>query len=129
MYQINLSVRDYECDLQGIVNNAVYMNYLEHARHEFLLENKVDFAELAEKGIDLVVVQSTLKYKKPLKPHDKFYVTVALEQEGRVKINFIQNIYLMDGTLMLTATTMGVASKKGRPIKPPAEMLALAATL
>lgn len=32
VFRIDLKVRDYECDLQGIVNNGVYFNYLEHAR-------------------------------------------------------------------------------------------------
>jgi acyl-CoA thioesterase FadM len=35
-FRLDFEVRDYECDLQGIVNNAVYQNYLEHTRHEFL---------------------------------------------------------------------------------------------
>ena len=35
VFELKMSVRDYECDLQGIVNNAVYQNYLEHARHQF----------------------------------------------------------------------------------------------
>ena len=45
------SVRDYECDLQGIVNNAVYQNYYEHARHQFLLGKKVDFANCIPRGL------------------------------------------------------------------------------
>lgn len=40
------TVRDYECDLQGVVNNAAYLNYLEHARHEMLRLSGIDFAEL-----------------------------------------------------------------------------------
>ncbi len=47
-YQSNLefSVRDYECDLAGMVNNASYLNYLEHARHQFLKGRGIDFAQL-----------------------------------------------------------------------------------
>ena len=36
-YNLRFIVRDYECDLQGVVNNANYQHYLEHARHEFLI--------------------------------------------------------------------------------------------
>ena len=43
-FELELQVRDYECDIQGIVNNAVYQNYLEHCRHKFL-----NFAGLVQK--------------------------------------------------------------------------------
>ncbi len=118
MFKINMQVRDYECDLQGIVNNAVYMNYLEHARHEFLLDNNVNFVELSQQGIDLVVVKAEIEFKKSLKPADKFYVTILAKLDGRVRMKFIQNIFLEDGTLIVSATITGVATKNGRPIKP-----------
>ncbi len=113
-----MQVRDYECDLQGIVNNAVYMNYLEHARHEFLLDNNVNFVELSQQGIDLVVVKAEIEFKKSLKPADKFYVTILAKLDGRVRMKFIQNIFLEDGTLIVSATITGVVTKNGRPIKP-----------
>ena len=56
-FSFEMAVRDYECDLQGIVNNAVYQNYLEHVRHEYLKSIGIDFKSYAERGINLVVVR------------------------------------------------------------------------
>ena len=44
IYELEMKVRDYECDLQGIVNNANYQHYLEHTRHEFLTSVGISFA-------------------------------------------------------------------------------------
>ena len=52
-----MEVRDYECDIQGIVNNANYLHYTEHTRHLFLLSLGVSFAQLHEKGVDAVVAR------------------------------------------------------------------------
>ena len=55
IYELEMKVRDYECDLQGIVNNANYQHYLEHTRHEFLTSVGISFAALHEQGVDPVV--------------------------------------------------------------------------
>ena len=47
-FELTLDVRDYECDLQGLVNNAVYQNYLEHARHQYLASLGLSFARFHE---------------------------------------------------------------------------------
>ncbi|KUJ75696.1 4-hydroxybenzoyl-CoA thioesterase [Thiomicrospira sp. XS5] len=126
MFKLEMAVRDYECDLQGVVNNAVYQNYLEHARHEFLLANQVDFAALAAQGIDLMVIRAEVDYKASLRPHDRFYVTVEVVPQGRVKVVFLQNIYKEDGTLMVAAKTYGATVQNGRPVRMAPELLALA---
>ena len=117
MFKLEMKVRDYECDIQGVVNNAVYQNYLEHSRHEFLLANNVDFVALANAGIHLMVVRAELDYKDSLKPGVAFYITVELVKESRIKYAFLQNIYRSaDDKLMLAAKTLGVAlNEKGRP--------------
>ena len=56
-FKLEFEVRDYECDLSGIVNNAVYQNYLEHTRHAFLKSRGLDFAALEDQGITLVVIR------------------------------------------------------------------------
>ena len=46
IYELEMKVRDYECDLQGIVNNANYQHYLEHTRHEFLTSVEIGRAHV-----------------------------------------------------------------------------------
>ncbi len=77
-----MRVRDYECDLQGIVNNAVYQHYTEACRHEFIETRGIEFAELHARGIDVVVANLEMRFKIPLRPRDRFEVRLALEKQG-----------------------------------------------
>ena len=43
MYQCNLEVRGYELDSFNHVDNAVYLNYYEHARWQILRRLRVAF--------------------------------------------------------------------------------------
>ena len=114
---LEFKVRDYECDLQGIVNNGVYFNYLEHARHEYLLEQGIDFAELTAKKIHLVVVRSEMDYKQSLTSGDRFEVRVSVERVSKVKFGFRQEVIrLSDGKVALQALVIGTAlNERGRP--------------
>jgi len=91
-YRLKLRVRDYECDLQGIVNNANYQHYLEHARHEYIKTMGLSFSKMHEEGIDFVVARLEMAFKTPLKSGDDFSVTVQMKKEG-IRWVFIQNIY------------------------------------
>ncbi|MDH5446074.1 MAG: acyl-CoA thioesterase [Gammaproteobacteria bacterium] len=125
-FTIDMDVRDYECDIQGIVNNAVYQNYLEHARHEYLKQVGVDFAELARNGINLVVVRAELDYKLPLMSGDKFKVGLNMERESKIKFAFHQDIIrLADEKVMVKGKIVGTAlNPNGRP-KIPEELNSL----
>jgi acyl-CoA thioester hydrolase len=118
-YNLRFVVRDYECDLQSVVNNANYQHYLEHARHEFLISKGVSFAELHNAGIDLIVTKVEIEYKFPLRSRDEFIVTVDIQREGNVRLCFIQDIYrLPDLKLVAKAKVTGAATKNGRPVSP-----------
>lgn len=113
-YQLQFKVRDYECDLQGIVNNSVYQNYLEHTRHEFLLSIGISFAGLFNQGIAAVVARVDIRYKNPLKSGDTFVSKLWVEQQG-VKFIFNQDIYrLPDQKLCIQAqvTTVNLINGK-----------------
>jgi acyl-CoA thioester hydrolase len=123
-YQLEFTVRDYECDIQGVVNNANYQHYLEHARHEFLISKGISFMQLHEEGIDLIVTRVEIDYKFPLKSRDRFIVRLNVRREGNARLVFNQDIYrISDEKHIVRAKVTGVATKKGRPV-PPGNLIA-----
>jgi len=119
IFSTEVTVRDYECDIQGVVNNANYLHYLEHARHEFLVSKEINFTELHNEGIDLVVTKVEIEYKFPLRSRDKFVIRLNLLREGNLRLVFIQDIYrLPDEKLIARARVTGVATRNGKPLPP-----------
>jgi len=116
-FTIEMEVRDYECDMQGIVNNSVYQNYLEHARHVYLRTVGIDFREFTERGINLVVVRAELDYKSPLQSGDRFMVGLNMVRESLLKFAFYQDILrLPDMKFVVKAKVIGTAlNGRGRP--------------
>jgi len=118
-YGLEFVVRDYECDLQGVVNNANYQHYLEHARHEFLISKGVSFVDLHDEGTDLIVTRVEIDYKYPLRSRDRFIVRLNIQREGNARLVFIQDIFrLPDEKHVAHAKVTGVATRKGRPVPP-----------
>ena len=113
-FEIEFQVRDYECDMAGIVNNSVYLNYLEHARHEFIKTLGLDFKGLLDAGIFTVVARADLSYKTPLRSGDSFAVKIRVEHSG-VKYIFYQDIYrLPDQKLCLKGEITTASLINGR---------------
>ncbi|VBB46416.1 Acyl-CoA thioester hydrolase, YbgC/YbaW family [uncultured Paludibacter sp.] len=114
IYELDFKVRDYECDLQGIVNNSNYQRYYEHTRHEFLLERGVSFADLHNEGIDAVVARIEIAFKVPLKSRDEFISKLYVSKDG-VKYIFHQAIYRKsDNKLCSTAKVTTVVTINGK---------------
>ena len=92
VYQHEDKVRDYECDLQGVVNNANYLHYMEHTRHEFLLSLGENFSDLHDRGMDLFVARIEIQLKHSLPSGDRYLSCLNASKEG-VKLVMSQDIY------------------------------------
>ena len=92
VYQNEDKVRDYECDLQGVVNNANYLHYMEHTRHEFLLSLGENFSDLHDRGMDLFVARIEIQLKHSLQSGDRYLFCLNASKEG-VKLVMSQDIY------------------------------------
>jgi acyl-CoA thioester hydrolase len=114
VFELEMKVRDYECDLQGIVNNANYQHYLEHTRHEFLEAQGGNFGQLHAEGIDAIVSRVEIDYRASLKSGDRFVSKLSLARKG-VKLLFYQEIYrLPDNRLCIQAIVENVIVKDGK---------------
>ncbi len=109
-----MEVRDYECDIEGIVNNANYLHYLEHTRHRFLRQAGLSFAEMHQRGVDAVVARMDLRYKSPLRCDDNLISRLWIEKQG-IRYVFHQDIFReADEALCLKATVELVCLVDGK---------------
>lgn len=99
VFELEMKVRDYECDLQGVVNNSNYQRYMEHTRHECLESLGGNFGQLHEKGVDAFVAKVEIKFKHSLRSGDRFLSCLNLRREG-IKLVFEQDIYRMPDRIM-----------------------------
>lgn len=121
-FQVECEVRGYECDMQGHVNNAVYLNYLEHCRHQYLKSLGLNYAELIREGVNLVVIHAELDYKRSLRIDERFVIGLNLERLSKLRFRFTQDIYLLPEKRLILQAKVDIAgvNSKGRPQLPKA---------
>ena len=113
IFEIPMKVRDYEVDAEGIVNNANYLHYLEHTRHEFCESAGLSFREMHLAGIDPVLSRVEIDYKPPLGLGESFISKLNLSRRGPLFI-FQQDIYKPDGTPVVQAKICVACLEYGR---------------
>ena len=108
VFELEMKVRDYECDSQGIVNNANYLHYMENTRHEFLESLGISFSELQKQHIVPVVARIDIKYSTSLTGSDVFLSKLKCTREG-VKLVFFQEIYRKKDNKLCTKAKVEIA--------------------
>lgn len=114
IFELELDVRDYEIDAEGIVNNANYLHYLEHTRHEFCRSAGFSFASMREQGIDPVLAHLEISYMTPLRSGDRMRSCLSMSRKGP-RFVFRQDIYRTpDMAPVVKAEVTVVALKDGK---------------
>lgn len=114
-------VSSYELDSFGHVNNAVYMNYLEKARNEFLRQRGLLFHDFFKWGKFPVVSRAELKFRQPAKSDDKLMIQGRVMDSSVTSFRLGYEVRRIDsGLLILEAETVHVfVDGRGRPVKIP----------
>ena len=118
VFENKMKVRDYECDAQGVVNNANYLHYFEHARHEFMEMCGIRFCNLTAEKILPVVRSANIKYKNSLRGSNEFISSLRLQRKG-LRYLFRQQIRrIPDNTVCAEALIEIVCTINGKIAAP-----------
>jgi acyl-CoA thioester hydrolase len=114
VFKLEIKVRDYECDLQGVVNNSNYQRYMEHTRHEYLESLGENFGAMHEKGVDAFVSRVDIQFKTSLRSGDSCISCLRISKEGP-KLVFYQDIFrASDGALSAKGKVEIVVVENGK---------------
>lgn len=113
IFELPMKVRDYEVDSEGIVNNAIYLHYLEHTRHEFCHWAGLSFREMHLNGIDPVLSKAEINYKHSLGLGEEMISKLNLRRRGPLFI-FEQDIDKPDGTPVIRAIISVACIENGK---------------
>ena len=113
-FSLEIEVRDYELDCEGIVNNANYLHYLEHTRHAFCKMAGYSFAQMEADGLTPVLSRIEVDYKSPLRSGDVMESKLWVEMNG-VRCVFHQDIFnKSSGALAVKAVVSVVCLENGK---------------
>ena len=123
MYQCNLEVRGYELDSFNHVNNAVYLNYYEHARWQILRETGI-IEYFKESGNFLVVIETNVKYIREIKLFDKLTIGTVVKREDPY-LFFQQEMVNAESDVTLSKATVKtlILDETRTPIDIPEQLL------
>ena len=109
-----LIVRDYECDIQGVVNHANYLHYMEHARHQFLRIIGDSFSSKHGEGFDMFVTHAELDYHRPLRSDDTFVIGITIGRKGPLLVVDEDVIRESDGVVVCSGRVHVAGVQDGR---------------
>ncbi|HAN41012.1 MAG TPA: acyl-CoA thioesterase [Candidatus Cloacimonetes bacterium] len=122
-YSYKKRIYGFECDVYGHMNNASYLNLLEAARAEALIEMGLSISKLREMNLQIFIVGFELKYLKGIDLEDIVEVKTYTTSLSRLRSRWRQEVYNSNGDLCFTAEMDAVFASEGKAKRLPPEAM------
>ncbi|MFD9910287.1 acyl-CoA thioesterase [Streptomyces sp. NPDC059063] len=96
-FSVRVQTRGYELDRQGHLNQAVYLQYAEHARWQFLHAAGLTPDVLGAAGIGPVLLKATVRFQRELRAGDEVDVGCAVSGGQGKLVELLQPFHTPDG--------------------------------
>ncbi|MEU5144449.1 MULTISPECIES: acyl-CoA thioesterase [unclassified Streptomyces] len=106
-FSVPVTVRGYETDTQGHLNQSVYLNYAEHARWSMLQAAGIRQADLVARQVGPVALETTIRFRRELLAGDEVTVSCAFEWGEGKTFRIRQLITKADGTVAAEVEAVG----------------------
>lgn len=117
---LDIIVRSTEIDVNGHVNNAKYLEYIEWGREEWYEQADLAYDKFLEMGIQTVTVNININYKRECRQGDRLTIKTRPEKVGRTSYVLRQEIVNQNGEVcadaLVTCVTMDEATRKSREV-------------
>jgi len=117
---LEIVVRPTEVDVNGHVNNAKYVEYMEWGREEWYERKGLPYDRLFALGAVTVTVNLNLNFRQECRQGEVLIITTRPERLGRTSFALRQEIRKRGGAVaaegVVTMVTIDPATRKSRPV-------------
>ena len=112
-HDIEMDVRYYETDGQGVVHHANYFQYFELARVEMLKAMGHDYADLERDGIFLVVHSIQCKYHRPARFGHRLRIRTKVTRATLARIDHQYQVFVGADLIAEASSTIACVDRNG----------------
>jgi YbgC/YbaW family acyl-CoA thioester hydrolase len=124
-----VEVRSYELDVYDHVNNAVYINWLEHGRSKLLQDKGFNYMSIIRQwGVRFMTVRTEIDYHAALQLGDRAVITTQVERVGNTSVAIAHTITRIEDSEPAAKARVVIVytdANTGRPVPVPTEFVRL----
>ena len=122
--QTHINVRYAETDQMGVVYHGNYLAWFEVGRTKLFKEQGIHYKQIEADGYHLPVLEVAIKYRRPALYDDDLTIVTTMKEKPVLRFTLHYEVYRGDTLLVTGSTTHAFIDREGRPVRPPAHVVA-----